>query len=83
VVVELLLEAGADARARNFAGARPHELAAEGCPARQALISELDWRDLLEALRPCQYTEAATAGVPLQAEIYNRLLENFSPISVL
>ncbi len=52
----MLLDAGADATARNFAGALPHQLAVEGSPPWASLLAELDWRACLEQPRPCQYT---------------------------
>lgn len=55
----LLLEAGADARARNFAGNQPHQLAVQGTPLWEVLIAELDWRACLEQPRPCQFAAAA------------------------
>ena len=54
--MKVLLDAGADATARNFAGALPHQLALEGSPSWASLLAELDWRACLEQPRPCQYT---------------------------
>jgi hypothetical protein len=56
---KLLLEAGADVRARNFAGDQPHQLTVQGNPLWETLIAELDWRACLEQPRLCQFAAAA------------------------
>ncbi len=61
--MKVLIYAGADATARNFAGVLPHQLAVEGSPLWASLLAELDWRACLEQPRPCQY--AASEGEQL------------------
>ena len=53
--MELLLEGGADALARNFAGLQPHKLASPGSPAWEQLLEHLEWRSCLDEPRLCHF----------------------------
>lgn len=74
---KLLLEAGADVRARNFAGDQPDQLAVQGTPLWDILIAELEWRACLEQPRPCQYA-AAASEILIFCYCFRRTLTNFT-----
>ncbi|CAL5230097.1 g13555 [Coccomyxa viridis] len=62
--VELLLEGGADALARNFAGLQPHKLASPGSPAWEQLLEHLEWRSCLDEPRLCHFLPSELTSLP-------------------